>query len=101
MFAAECTTPWRTTAGTVTPIGESDDGNRPTSSAKTSATAAGVAGLGVLIFSRVAGEVAGAEVDGGGLDAAAAEVDADGVFGGHGHTLPDFARCVAARDVRA
>ena len=54
MFAAEWTTPWRTTPGTVTPTGPRESGKWPSSSTKTSATASGVEGEGVLIRSRSA-----------------------------------------------
>jgi hypothetical protein len=52
MFAAECTTPLRTTPGTVTPTGPVASGNRLTSSAITSATASGVEGCGVSMRCR-------------------------------------------------
>ncbi len=44
MLAADCTTPWRTTAGTVTPTGPVESGKRPSRSTNTSATASGVEG---------------------------------------------------------
>src|SRR6476469_7741695 len=55
MLAAESTVPRITTAGTVTPMGESPvtSAKWSTISSTTSATASGVAGLGVRIFSRL------------------------------------------------
>ncbi len=52
MFAAEWTTPWTTTPGTVTPTRPSESSNLVSSSAKTSATALGVAGWGVSMRTR-------------------------------------------------
>ena len=78
MLAAECTTPWRTTPGTVMPTGPSASGNRASSSTSTPATASGVEGCGVAMRARSAAKSPAVEVDRRGLDAAAAEVHAAG-----------------------
>ncbi len=54
MFAADRTTPRRTTAGTVTPTGPVESGNLATSSAMISPTASGVDCSGVSMRSRSA-----------------------------------------------
>ena len=86
MFAAEWTTPWRTTPGDRDPDRPVASGKCPSSSAKTSATASGVEGCGRVDALPLGGEVARLEVDGRALDAGAAEVDADRV--GHGLSQP-------------
>ena len=54
MLAAECTTPWRTTPGTVTPTAPVQSGNFASRSTKISAIASGVDFSGVRIRSRSA-----------------------------------------------
>ena len=69
MLAAECTTPCRTTPGTVTPTGPVESGNRPSRSTKTAATASGVDGCGRRDPLALGGEVARREVHRSALDA--------------------------------
>ena len=80
MFAAVFTTPCCTTPGMVTPIGEPSctSSKWSTISAMTSHTASGVDFSGVSICSRFWANSPLLEVDRRALDAAAADVDAEG-----------------------
>ena len=76
MLAAVSTTPLRTTAGIVMPMGP-EPSSCPTTSAIVAATASGVAGAGVGMRTRSAAKRTTDHVDGRALDARAADVDAD------------------------
>ena len=82
MLAAECTTPRRTMPGTVTPTGRVEAGKLSMIWPKTLGDRLRCRGSRGVDPDPVVGEVADLEVDGGALDAGAAEVDAEGVFHG-------------------